>query len=51
MEKSGNYYEVFHNTRLVKPAIPHFQVCVFYMLCGFSVIHLRLIGVDIILLI
>ncbi|EOY05019.1 Transducin/WD40 repeat-like superfamily protein isoform 2 [Theobroma cacao] len=25
MEKGGNYYEFFHNTRLVKPTILHFQ--------------------------
>ncbi|KAJ0727413.1 hypothetical protein HanLR1_Chr07g0229541 [Helianthus annuus] len=24
--KGGNYYEFFHNTRLVKPTILHFQV-------------------------
>lgn len=27
MEKGGSYYEFFHNTRLVKPTILHFQVC------------------------
>jgi len=26
MQKGGNYFEFFHNTRLVKPTILHFQV-------------------------
>lgn len=32
MEKGGNYYEFFYNTRLVKPTILHFQVCGLLML-------------------
>ena len=51
MEKSGNYFEFFHNTRLVKSTIPHFQVCGFYVSCGFSVIHIRMIVVEIMFLI
>jgi len=26
MEKGGNYYEFFYNSRMVKPTILHFQV-------------------------
>lgn len=27
VDKGGNYFEFFHNSRLVKPTILHFQVC------------------------
>ncbi|KAK2641664.1 hypothetical protein Ddye_023427 [Dipteronia dyeriana] len=29
MQKGGNYYQFFHNTRLVKPTILHFQMTIF----------------------
>ena len=43
MEKGGNYYEFFLNTRLVKPTILHFRFVDIQGLCGFLVIYLKLI--------
>uniref|UniRef100_A0A5B6ZAI0 Putative Uncharacterized WD repeat-containing protein n=1 Tax=Davidia involucrata TaxID=16924 RepID=A0A5B6ZAI0_DAVIN len=48
MEKGGNYYEFFHNTRLVKPTILHFQLRNLvwatskhdvYLMSNYSVMH------------
>ncbi|KAJ7979125.1 WD40 repeat [Quillaja saponaria] len=48
MEKSGKYYEFFHNTRLVKPTILHFQLRNLvwatskhdvYLISNYSVMH------------
>lgn len=41
MEKGGNYYEFFYNTRMVKPTILHFQVCWLFHLVMHLVIFLR----------
>ncbi|KAJ0092691.1 hypothetical protein Patl1_26208 [Pistacia atlantica] len=47
-QKSGNYYEFFHNTRLVKPTILHFQLRNLvwatskhdvYLMSNYSVMH------------
>lgn len=48
VEKGGNYYEFFHNTRLVKPTILHFQLRNLvwatskhdvYLMSNYSVMH------------
>ncbi|KAK6914382.1 WD40 repeat [Dillenia turbinata] len=48
MEKGGNYYEFYHNTRLVKPTIHHFQLRNLvwatskhdvYLMSNYSVMH------------
>ncbi|KAJ7957303.1 WD40 repeat [Quillaja saponaria] len=48
LEKGGNYYEFFHNTRLVKPTILHFQLRNLvwatskhdvYLISNYSVMH------------
>ncbi|TYK16979.1 putative WD repeat-containing protein C2A9.03-like [Cucumis melo var. makuwa] len=48
IEKGGNYYEFFHNTRLVKPTILHFQLRNLvwatskhdvYLMSNYSVMH------------
>ncbi|KAI4344865.1 hypothetical protein L6164_012052 [Bauhinia variegata] len=48
VEKGGNYYEFFHNTRLVKPTILHFQLRNLvwatskhdvYLISNYSVMH------------
>lgn len=48
MEKGGNYFEFFHNTRLVKPTILHFQLRNLvwatskhdvYLMSNYSVMH------------
>lgn len=31
MKKGGNFYDFFYNTRLVKPTILHFQVCIYFV--------------------
>ncbi|KAF3456133.1 hypothetical protein FNV43_RR00781 [Rhamnella rubrinervis] len=46
MEKGDNYYEFFHNTRLVKPTILHFQKHAGRLLEGFSQTQISTLAVK-----
>ncbi|XLR68701.1 hypothetical protein HN51_015755 [Arachis hypogaea] len=37
--KGGKYYDFFYNTRMVKPTILHFQVCLIFHMCFLEESH------------